>query len=78
MNNNKSVYKTLGNYWPCEEEKKENYFVRYAVRGPMIIPSMGLEAGLPVNHPIAGPVNEPSPLNNRWRYSCPWPKSSIL
>jgi hypothetical protein len=78
MTDKKNGYKTLGNYWLCDEEKKENYFVAYAVRGPMMVPSMGLEAGLPVDHPIPGPVSEPSILNTRWKYSRPWPKSSIL
>jgi hypothetical protein len=78
MSNKKGNYKTLDNYWPCLNEKKENWFVSSAVRGPMLVPSMGLEGGLPVNHPIEGPVSEPSPLNNRYLYSRPWPKSSIL
>ena len=75
---NKSNYRSLSDYWASpNEKKKESYFVSYAVRGPMMIPSMGLEAGLPINHPISGPVNEPSPLNNRYLYSRPWPKSSF-
>jgi hypothetical protein len=65
----KYQYRTLKNY----NSVKENFFVSYAVRGPMVIPSMGLEAGLPCNHPIPGPVSEPSPLNNRCMYSKPWP-----
>ena len=73
----KGDYKTLDKTW-VKEENKENYFVSYAVRGPMVVPSMGLEAGLPVKHPICGPVSGPSPLNNEYLYSRPWPKTSVL
>ena len=67
MSCKRETYSTFKNYWGYKS--KENYFVSYAVRGPIVIPSMGLEAGMPVNHPILGPVSEPSPLNNRWKYS---------
>jgi len=62
-----SNYKILKNTWKntCEVHK-ENYFVSYAVRGPMMVRSYALRDGLPVNHPIKGPVSEPSPLNNTW------------
>ena len=70
MNCKRGTYSTFENYWSYREDiTKENYFVSYAIRGPIIVPNMGLEAGLPVNHPIQGPVSEPSPLNNRWQYS---------
>lgn len=57
----KNIYKNMNN-------SKEQFFVSYAVRGPMVVPSYGLELDLPVNHPISGPVREPSPLNTRWKY----------
>jgi hypothetical protein len=60
-------------YVPLKETWKgiEPFFVSYAVRGPMDVPAYGLQAGLPVNHPISGPVSEPSPLNTRWKYELP-------
>jgi hypothetical protein len=66
MSCKRGTYSTFENYWGYQ---KENFFVSYAIRGPIVVPSMGLEAGMPVNHPIPGPVSEPSPLNNRWKYS---------
>lgn len=48
---------------------KEDFFVAYAVNGP-IIDHSGLRAGLPVRHPISGPVNEPSPLNSQYLFNC--------
>lgn len=57
-----SNYKILKNTW-TNDSMRENYFVSYAVRGPMVVPEMGLEQGMPVNHPTPGPVREPSPLN---------------
>ena len=70
-------YKQLQHTWNNLE--KENYFVSYAVRGPMVVPSYGLRQGMPVDHPICGPVSEPSPLNNRYKYSPQEPPpSSIL
>jgi hypothetical protein len=49
---------------------KEHFFVAYAVGGPMVVPSQGLRAGLPVDHPLPNsPVKEPSPLNTRWIYN---------
>lgn len=59
-----SQYKTLKNTWIS----KEKFMVSYAVRGPMVDPQYGGRAGLPVDHPICGPVSEPSPLNNRYLY----------
>lgn len=75
MSDKKGIYKTLRNY--CGENK-ENFFVSYALRGPMVVPSMGLESGLPLLIPIEGPVKEPSVLNTRWKYSLPYSKRSIL
>lgn len=49
----------------------EKFFMSYALRGPMIDPEEGIRADIPVNHPIKGPVSEPSPLNNRWIYDLP-------
>ena len=46
----------------------ENFFTAYALRGAMVDKPEGGRAGLPVNHPISGPVSEPSPLNTRWQY----------
>ena len=45
---------------------KENYFVSYAVRGPTICPSKGLEVDMPVREPISGPIKEPSSLNSQY------------
>ena len=45
----------------------------------MVDPEEGDRAGLPVTHPISGPVSEPSPLNTRWQYELPdVPISGIL
>ena len=64
------MYSTLKNTWKKKYTvEPENFFVSYAVRGPMLNPSMGLEADIPVNHPISGPVKEPSPLNTRCQYN---------
>lgn len=68
-------YQRLAHTWAAPG-KKENFFVSYAVRGPMVVPNYGLRQGLPVDHPIKGPVHEPSPLNNRWRYNPPGPPTS--
>lgn len=47
---------------------KENFFMSYALNGSLTDPENGIRAGLPDNHPIKGPVKEPSPLNTRWIY----------
>jgi len=73
---NKNTYVKLKDTWTFDKNNKENFFVTYAVRGPMIVPSYGLRAGLPVDHPIPGPVSEPSLLNARWKYTRPWPSIS--
>ena len=44
------------NYSAMKNTYAEKFFVTYAIRSPY------------VNHPIEGPVSEPSPLNNRWIY----------
>lgn len=64
-------YKKLKNTWA--NNYSENFFVTYAVNGSIVNPSLGLRAGIPVNHPILGPVKQPSPLNTRWMYEKPWP-----
>jgi hypothetical protein len=62
MNSNQTYSKLKNTY------VKEKFFISYAVNGSMIDPEHAGRAGLPVNHPIKGPVSEPSPLNNRWEY----------
>ena len=64
--NTKENYKQLKNAYV-----KEKFFVSYAVNGPMVNPEEGVRAGMPVNHPISGPVHEPSHLNTRWEYELP-------
>jgi len=57
---------------------KERFFVSYAVRGPITSPEYGLRQDMPVNHPISGPVREPSPLNTRWKYELPGSTLGVL
>ena len=64
-------YKKLKNTW--SNNYSEKFFVTYAVNGSIINHSLGLRSDIPVNHPIAGPVKQPSPLNTRWMYEKPWP-----
>ena len=52
-----------------EHQQSERFFVSYAVRGPIQNPNLGLRADIPVDHPISGPVPEPSPINTRWKYN---------
>lgn len=59
-------YQKFSNYWL--NTKKEDFFMSYALWGPMANTNIGTRYGLPVTHPIKGPVNEPSPLNNRYKY----------
>ena len=67
MYNIKETYKKLKDTY-----SKENFFVSYAVNGPIIDKSEGLRAGLPTDFPLKNsPVKEPSPLNNRWIYNKP-------
>ena len=58
-----SDYKILKDTWI----QKEDYFVSYAVRGPLINPSYALRAGMPQNccPENNSPVKEPSPLNSQ-------------
>jgi hypothetical protein len=73
MNKFKESYKPLKDTYTS----KEKFFVSYAVRGPIVNPSYGLRDGLPINHPIPGPVTEPSPLNTRYMYHAPgWSNKS--
>ena len=53
---------------PYKGKYKEDFFTAYALRGAMIDKPEAGRAGLPVIHPISGPVSEPSPLNTRWQY----------
>lgn len=46
----------------------ENFFISYAVNGPMVDPEHGLRQGMPDLYPISGPVKQPSPLNTRYKY----------
>ncbi len=41
-------YQRLAHTWTVSG-KKENFFVSYAVRGPMVVPNYGLRQDLPVN-----------------------------
>ena len=73
-------YQNLKNTWSCLGSKaceksiyeptalEEQYFVSYAVRGPMVYPSQGIRQGMPCTGPIAGPISDPSPLNNQYWY----------
>ena len=61
-----TTYKVLRDTWRSTEPTVEHFFTAYALNGAIVDPSMGLRTGLPVNHPIEGPVREPSPLNTRW------------
>lgn len=64
---NPTQYRVSRDTWTALGEK---FFVAYAVDGPMVDPSQGLRAGLPVDHPLwNSPVKEPSPLNTRWEYN---------
>jgi len=56
-----SSYKLLKNIY---RYKKENYFVSYAVRGPISYPSYGIRQDMPIRCPLKdSPVVQPSPLN---------------
>jgi hypothetical protein len=49
------------------KNKKEDFFVSYAVRGG-INPYKALRADMPSLYPQQYPPYEPSPLSTRWRY----------
>ena len=68
MVNQPTNYKLLKNTW-IYPNNIEYFFVAYAVDGPIIDPKFGIRAGIPVDHPISGPVSEPSPLNTRYLYT---------
>ena len=70
-------YQRLAHTWTVSE-KKENFFVSYAVRGPMVVPKYCLQRDLPVNHSIKGTNHESSPLNNRLRYNHIGPPTSDI
>ena len=47
--------------------ENENFFVSYAVRGPVFV--NGTRWDMPTLYPLCNsPVKEPSPLNTRWKY----------
>ena len=77
MRTNFLNYEKLGNTWSISKGK-ENFFVNYAARGPMVVKPLGLRAGMPVNHPIGGPVHLPSPLNTRWEFVPPDPDAGVM
>jgi hypothetical protein len=57
-------YKTMGTAWSLDS--KEHFLVSYAVQGPIQNKNTGVRYDMPVEHPISGPVPNPSPLNNRY------------
>ena len=61
----KRKYKLINNAY----KYKENFFVSYAVKGPMIDKEDGVRAGMPILGPITGPIKEPSPLNTEYVYN---------
>jgi hypothetical protein len=73
----RSKYQVLKETW-SNPTCKEKFFVSYAVEGPMVAPEYGLRQSLPVDHPICGPVQEPSPLNTRWKYNPPNPSINAI
>jgi len=60
------------------QQSKENFFVAYAVGGPMVVPQEGIRAGLPSLNPKGPPVNLPSPLNTRGADLPPMPALGVL
>lgn len=54
------------------DESKEDFFVSYAIRGPIVSPAYGIRSGIPVRYPIYGPVHQPSPLNSQYLYDYPY------
>jgi hypothetical protein len=62
----KDIYKKLKDTW--SNKTKENFFVGYALNGAVVNHS-GLRTGTPSLEPLCdSPVQEPSPLNTRWKY----------
>lgn len=70
-----SNYYVLKNAYGLEDSE-ENFFMSYALRGSVIIP--GTRQGMPVRHPISGPVTEPSPLNSEWRKEGPFSLDGVF
>ena len=57
---------------------REDFFVSYAVRGPIVSPAYGIRRGIPVRYPIPGPVNQPSPLNSQYLYYFPYYNNNAI
>ena len=51
-----------------EAYKKENFFIGYAVKGPIIDKEDGVRQDMANIGPISGPIKEPSPLNSEYVY----------
>ena len=76
MTKNRNNYVTLDRVCNqnCKKDIREDYFVSYAVNGPMVIPQMGLRAGMPIYGPeVNSPVSQPSSMNSPyyWLNSLP-------
>ena len=57
------------NYSNLKNTYKENFFISYAVRGPMINKEDGVRMDMPLIGPLSNnPVKEPSPLNTEYVY----------
>jgi hypothetical protein len=67
-------YLKLGNAYGIKTE--ENFFMSYALRGEVLVP--GTRQGIPVSHPITGPISEPSPLNVEWRREIPFSTAGVF
>lgn len=51
-------------YYQLKDINREDYFVRYAIRGPMVVPSYGLQQDMPIQGPLSNsPVSQPSSIN---------------
>lgn len=51
-------------YYQLKDINREDYFVRYAVRGPIVVPSYGLQQDMPNQGPLLNsPVSQPSSIN---------------
>ena len=68
---NRNEYVSLSK--TCVVNKESYVFLASAVEGPMVVPSQGLRAGLPIRHPIyvEGELREPSPLNSNGKFMLP-------
>ena len=57
------------NYSTLKNTYKENFFVSYAVKGPMVDKEDGVRMDMPLIGPLPNnPVKEPSPLNSEYVY----------